>query len=52
VVLFLHINDFWRDDEQMKARGVNFGEQPRQEAYGTVVVFEDCYGNRWDLCCS
>ena len=49
VFLFLHTDDFWRDYEQLKARGVNFREQPRQEAYGTVVVFEDLYGNRWDL---
>jgi catechol 2,3-dioxygenase-like lactoylglutathione lyase family enzyme len=49
VFLFLHTDDFWRDYEQMKARGVNFREQPRQESYGTVAVFEDLYGNRWDL---
>jgi catechol 2,3-dioxygenase-like lactoylglutathione lyase family enzyme len=49
VFLFLHTDDFWHDYEQMKARGINFQEQPRREAYGTVVVFEDLYGNRWDL---
>jgi catechol 2,3-dioxygenase-like lactoylglutathione lyase family enzyme len=49
VFLFLHTDDFWRDYQQMKARGVNFREQPRQETYGTVAVFEDLYRNRWDL---
>jgi hypothetical protein len=33
----------------MKSRGVNFNEEPRVESYGTVVVFEDLYGNKWDL---
>jgi catechol 2,3-dioxygenase-like lactoylglutathione lyase family enzyme len=49
VFLFLHSDDFWRDYEDMKRRGVRFIETPREEAYGTVVVFEDLYGNRWDL---
>jgi catechol 2,3-dioxygenase-like lactoylglutathione lyase family enzyme len=49
VFLFLHTDDFWRDYNGMQARGVKFIEQPRQEAYGTVVVFEDLYGNRWDM---
>lgn len=49
VFLFLQTNDFWRDYEAMKARGVHFCEAPRVEEYGTVVVFEDLYGNRWDL---
>lgn len=49
VFLFLHTDDFLRDYEAMKARGVNFVEAPRHEPYGTVVVFEDLYGNRWDL---
>ena len=49
VFLFLHTDDFWRDYQQMKGRGVNFREQPRQETYGTVAVFEDLYRNRWDL---
>lgn len=49
VFLFLHIDDFWRDYKRMTAKGVNFIEQPREESYGTVVVFEDLYGNRWDL---
>lgn len=49
VFLFLHTDDFWRDYHDMRARGVVFVETPRQEIYGTVVVFEDLYGNRWDL---
>lgn len=49
VFLFLHTDDFWRDYRAMQAAGVNFVEQPREEAYGTVVVFEDLYGNKWDL---
>jgi len=49
VFLFLHTNDFWRDYREMTARGVKFREAPRQEAYGTVAVFEDLYGNKWDL---
>ncbi len=49
VFLFLHTDDFWRDYEAMRARGVRFTETPRQESYGTVAVFSDRYGNRWDL---
>ena len=49
VFLFLHTDDFVRDHMAMRARGVKFVEEPRQEAYGTVAVFEDLYGNRWDL---
>ncbi len=49
VFLFLHTDDFWRDYHTLKARGVVFTEEPREEAYGTVVVFEDLYGNKWDL---
>jgi catechol 2,3-dioxygenase-like lactoylglutathione lyase family enzyme len=49
VFLFLHTDDFARDYGRMKARGVKFIEAPRHEPYGTVVVFEDLYGNRWDL---
>lgn len=49
VFLFLHTDDFWHDYRQMTARGVKFIEQPRQESYGTVAVFEDLYGNKWDL---
>ncbi|MGB3776874.1 MAG: VOC family protein [Tunicatimonas sp.] len=49
VFLFLHTDDFWRDYRMFTERGVHFIESPREEAYGTVVVFEDLYGNRWDL---
>ena len=49
VFLFLHTDDFQRDYQNMKRRGVNFVEEPRHESYGTVVVFADLYGNRWDL---
>jgi catechol 2,3-dioxygenase-like lactoylglutathione lyase family enzyme len=49
VFLFLHTDDFWRDYEQLKARGVVFVREPRQESYGTVAVFKDLYGNLWDL---
>jgi catechol 2,3-dioxygenase-like lactoylglutathione lyase family enzyme len=49
VFLFLHTDDFRRDHAAMLARGVRFCEAPRVEAYGTVAVFEDLYGNRWDL---
>jgi catechol 2,3-dioxygenase-like lactoylglutathione lyase family enzyme len=49
VFLFLHTDDFWRDYREMKSRGVAFCEEPRAESYGTVVVFEDLYGNKWDL---
>ena len=49
VFLFMHTDDFWRDYHAMRARGVSFVEEPRREAYGTVAVFVDLYGNRWDL---
>jgi catechol 2,3-dioxygenase-like lactoylglutathione lyase family enzyme len=49
VFLFLHTDDFWRDHRAMTAHGVRFVENPREEEYGTVAVFEDLYGNRWDL---
>jgi catechol 2,3-dioxygenase-like lactoylglutathione lyase family enzyme len=49
VAFFLHTDDFWRDYRRMQAHGVRFAEEPRQEAYGTVVVFYDIYGNKWDL---
>jgi catechol 2,3-dioxygenase-like lactoylglutathione lyase family enzyme len=49
VGFFLHTDDFHRDHAAMLARGVRFAEAPRKEAYGTVAVFEDLYGNRWDL---
>jgi catechol 2,3-dioxygenase-like lactoylglutathione lyase family enzyme len=49
VFLFLHTDDFERDHRAMLACGVRFVEAPRKESYGTVAVFEDLYGNRWDL---
>lgn len=49
VFLFLHTDDFWRDYRAMTARGVTFVREPREEEYGTVAVFEDLYGNKWDL---
>jgi catechol 2,3-dioxygenase-like lactoylglutathione lyase family enzyme len=49
VFLFLHTDDFWRDYRAMKARNVRFREEPRRERDGTVAVFEDLYGNKWDL---
>lgn len=49
VAFFLHTVDFWRDYQHMQAHGVRFAEEPRHEAYGTVVVFFDLYGNKWDL---
>jgi catechol 2,3-dioxygenase-like lactoylglutathione lyase family enzyme len=49
VFLFLHTDDFARDHGRMSAAGVRFLEPPRQEPYGVVAVFEDLYGNRWDL---
>jgi catechol 2,3-dioxygenase-like lactoylglutathione lyase family enzyme len=49
VFLFLHTDDFWGDYRHMQAHGVQFIEQPRQEPYGTVVVFLDLYGNKWDM---
>ena len=49
VFLFLHTDDFSRDHRDLLARGVTFVEAPREEAYGTVAVFTDLYGNRWDL---
>lgn len=49
VFLFLETDDFARDHRTYIDRGVRFTEQPRNEAYGLVAVFEDLYGNRWDL---
>jgi catechol 2,3-dioxygenase-like lactoylglutathione lyase family enzyme len=49
VAFFLHTDDFDRDHAAMLAKGVKFREAPRHEAYGTVAVFEDLYGNGWDL---
>ncbi len=49
VFLFLKTDDFWRDYREMRARDVNFVREPKTEDYGTVAVFEDLYGNLWDL---
>ena len=49
VFLFLETNDFWASYAHLKSHGVSFTEEPRHEAYGTVVVFLDIYGNKWDL---
>jgi catechol 2,3-dioxygenase-like lactoylglutathione lyase family enzyme len=49
VFLFLYTDDFARDHAAYRARGVRFVREPRQEPYGTVAVFEDLYGNLWDL---
>lgn len=49
VFLFLRTDDFWRDYERYKAHGVVFVREPTHEPYGTVAVFEDLYGNLWDL---
>lgn len=49
VAFFLHTDDFARDHARMLAAGVRFLEEPRHEPYGSVAVFEDLYGNRWDL---
>lgn len=49
VFLFLETDDFWRDYRAFSSRGIVFEEQPREEPYGTVAIFRDLYGNRWDL---
>lgn len=49
VFLFLFTDDFWRDYEKMTQRGVHFIRPPKEEIYGIVAVFEDLYGNLWDL---
>ena len=49
VFLFLQTDDFWRDYNEMSANGIKFVRAPSQQVYGTVAVFEDLYGNRWDL---
>lgn len=49
VFLFLHTDDFHRDHSAFRERGVEFLEAPREEDYGTVAVFRDLYGNKWDL---
>ncbi len=49
VFLFLHTDDFWRDYESYRKKGVVFVRDPKEETYGTVAVFRDPYGNLWDL---
>src|SRR5690349_4842690 len=49
VFLFLNTDDFWRDYTDLVAKGIKFIREPKQEAYGMVAVFEDLYGNLWDL---
>lgn len=49
VFLFLYTDDFWRDFNAYEARGVKFVREPKTKTYGTVAVFEDLYGNQWDL---
>lgn len=49
VFLFLYTDDFWRDFNSYKANGVVFVREPKSEEYGVVAVFQDPYGNQWDL---
>ena len=49
VFLFLQTDDFWRDYQRMVAAGIAFAHAPSEEPHGTVAVFKDPYGNRWDL---
>ncbi len=49
VFLFLYTDDFWRDFNAFKGNGVTFVREPKVEGYGTVAVFQDLYGNQWDL---
>ncbi len=49
VFLFLNTDDFWRDYNEMLSKGIKFIREPKKEAYGLVAVFEDLYGNLWDL---
>jgi catechol 2,3-dioxygenase-like lactoylglutathione lyase family enzyme len=49
VAFFLHTDDFWRDFEVLKQNKVKFVREPQEQEYGTVAVFEDLYGNLWDL---
>ena len=49
VFLFLHTDNFWRDFNAFKSKGVVFVREPTEECYGTVAVFRDLYGNLWDL---
>ena len=49
VFLFLNTDDFWRDYNVMRAKGIQFVREPKQADYGMVAVFKDLYGNLWDL---
>ncbi|WP_429841203.1 VOC family protein [Brevibacillus sp. FIR094] len=49
VFLFLNTDDFWRDYQEMVARGIQFVREPSEQPYGMVAVFQDLYGNLWDL---
>lgn len=49
VFLFLNTDDFWRDYNEMVEKGIKFIRPPKQQDYGMVAVFEDLYGNLWDL---
>ena len=49
VFLFLNTDDFWRDYDDMVSKGIRFVREPKKEPYGTMAVFEDLYGNLWDL---
>jgi len=49
VFLFLNTDDFWRDYNEMKSKGIKFVREPKIQEYGMVAVFEDLYGNLWDL---
>ncbi len=49
VFLFLQTDDFWRDHAKMAATGIRFTRDPKEAPYGIVAVFEDLYGNLWDL---
>ena len=49
VFLFLHTDDFWRDYNDLVSKDIRFVRPPVEEPYGTVAVFEDLYGNLWDL---
>ena len=49
VFLFLQTDDFWRDYERFRALDIKFTRDPKEQDYGTVAVFEDLYGNLWDL---
>ena len=49
VFLFLNTDDFWRDYKAMKSKGIQFVREPKKQEYGMVAVFEDLYGNLWDL---